>query len=288
VIDAFSKFVWLHPTKNTTAEGVIDRLTRQAAVFGNPKRIISDRGAAFVANTFRQYCDENGIQHLMIATGVPRGNGQVERIHKIVIPRLAKLCQEKSSSWYKHLEVLQQVMNSAPPRSTKLSPFRILTGVAMRTNKLSELNTFLEDAAIEELDQERETVCIEAKNNISKIQQKNRRSFNKGRKKEVNYKTNELVAIKRTQYGTGLKLKPKFFGPYKVVRILPHGRYDVEKVGDHEGPLKTSTVAEYMKIWNPQSDSAEEPSFEPNDDSGWPIVGKEKKTRRGHVYNSSA
>jgi len=288
VIDAFSKFVWLHPTKNTTAEGVIDRLTRQAAVFGNPKRIISDRGAAFVANTFRQYCDENGIQHLMIATGVPRGNGQVERIHKIVIPMLAKLCQEKSSSWYKHLEVVQQVMNSTPPRSTKLSPFRILTGVEMRTNKLSELNTFLEDAAIEELDQERETVRMEAKSNISKIQQENRRSFNKGRKKELNYKINELVAIKRTQYGTGLKLKPKFFGPYKVVRTLPHGRYDVEKVGDHEGPGKTSTVAEYMKKWNPQSDSAEEPSFEPNDESGWPIVGKEKKTRSGHVYNSSA
>jgi len=62
----------------------------------------------------------------------------------------------------------------------------------------------------------------------------------------------------------------------------------VEKVGDHEGPGKTSTVAEYMKKWIPQSDSAEEPSFEPNDDSGRPSVGKEKKTRSGHVYNSSA
>jgi len=81
----------------------------------------------------------------------------------------------------------------------------------MRTNKLSELNTFLEDAAIEELDQGRETVRMEAKSNISKIQQENRRSFNKGRKKELNYKINELVTIKRTQYGTGLKLKPKFF-----------------------------------------------------------------------------
>jgi len=158
---------------------------------------------------------------------------------------LAKLHQEKSSSWYKHLEVVQQVMNSTPPRSTKLSPFRILTGVEMSTNKLSELNTFLEDDGIEELDQERVTVRIEAKNKISKIQQENRRSFNKGRKKEVNYKINELVAIKRTQYGTGLKI-----GPYKVVRTLPHGRYDVEEVVDHEGPGKTSTIAEYMKNWN--------------------------------------
>jgi len=82
---------------------------------------------------------------------------------------LAKLCQEKSCSWYKHLEVVQQVMNSTAPRNTKLSPFRKLTGVEMRTYKLSKLNTFLEDAAIEELDQERETVRMEAKNNIAKI-----------------------------------------------------------------------------------------------------------------------
>jgi len=47
-------------------------------------------------------------------------------------------------------------MNSTAPRNTKLSPFRKLTGVEMRTYKLSKLNTFLEDAAIEELDQERE------------------------------------------------------------------------------------------------------------------------------------
>jgi len=124
----------------------------------------------------------------------------VERIHKIVIPLLANKCQEKSSSWNKHLEVVQQVMISTPPRSTKLSPFRILPVVEMRTNKLFELNTFLEDAAIEELDQERETVRMEAKSNISKIQQENSRSFNKSRKKEVNYKINELVAIKRTEY----------------------------------------------------------------------------------------
>lgn len=118
VVYAFSKFVWFHPTKNTTADGVIDRLTRQAAVFGNPKRIISDRVAAFVSNAFREYCDDNGIQHLMIATGVPRGNGQVERIHKIVIPMLTKLCLKSPASWYKHIEAIQEVINSTPPRST--------------------------------------------------------------------------------------------------------------------------------------------------------------------------
>ncbi|KAH8248095.1 hypothetical protein KR032_000727, partial [Drosophila birchii] len=70
-----------------------------------------------------------------------------------------------------------------------------------------------------------------------------------------------LVAIKRTQYGTGLKLKGKYLGPYKVVKINNHGRYEVERVGHGEGPYRTKAVAEYMK------------PFGPNQASGRPNVG---------------
>ncbi|XP_017481076.1 PREDICTED: uncharacterized protein LOC108370282 [Rhagoletis zephyria] len=60
VVDAFSKFVWLYPTKDTGAEAVIDRMKKQSSVFGNPRRIITDRGAAFTSNRFivqaRTFC----------------------------------------------------------------------------------------------------------------------------------------------------------------------------------------------------------------------------------------
>jgi len=54
------------------------------------------------------------------------------------------------------------------------------------------------------------------------------------RKQERVYKLNDLVAIKRTQYGVGLKLKGKFLGPYKFVAVKDHGRYEVERMGDSE------------------------------------------------------
>jgi len=81
------------------------------------------------------------------------------------------------------------------------------------------------------------------------LQTENKRVFDLKRKREKIYKIDDLVAIKRTQYGTGLKLKGKFLGPYKVVKINKHGSYDVEKLGDGDGPFRTSTVAEYMKPW---------------------------------------
>lgn len=47
LVNAFSKFVCFYAVKNTSTSEVVDRLRKQAVVFGNPRRIISDRGTAF-------------------------------------------------------------------------------------------------------------------------------------------------------------------------------------------------------------------------------------------------
>lgn len=63
VIDAFSKFVWLYAIRSTTTAEVIDRLGKQSNIFGNPRRIISNRGTAFTSHEFEQYCKDENIQH---------------------------------------------------------------------------------------------------------------------------------------------------------------------------------------------------------------------------------
>lgn len=47
VIDSFTKFTWLYATKSTGTAEVVDKLRKQAVVFGNAKRIISDKGIHF-------------------------------------------------------------------------------------------------------------------------------------------------------------------------------------------------------------------------------------------------
>lgn len=81
---------------------MVEKLTKRASIFGNHKRTVSDRGAAFTSRLFKSYCEEEGIQHYIIATGVPRGNGQVERMNRVVVPMLAKLSQEHPEQWYRH------------------------------------------------------------------------------------------------------------------------------------------------------------------------------------------
>ncbi|GFS52489.1 pro-Pol polyprotein [Trichonephila inaurata madagascariensis] len=78
VVDAFTKFTWLYPVKTVSAENALEKLKLQQKTFGNPVRIINDRGSAFTSKLFNDYCTEENIQHLQIATGIPRGNRQVE------------------------------------------------------------------------------------------------------------------------------------------------------------------------------------------------------------------
>ncbi|GFU06783.1 tigger transposable element-derived protein 6 [Trichonephila clavipes] len=52
---------------------------------------------------------------------------------------------------------------------------------------------------------------------------KNKKTYNK--KKAPEYQVGDLVAVQRTQFGGGLKLRPKFFGPYQITEVKPRQIY---------------------------------------------------------------
>ncbi|GFV99425.1 retrovirus-related Pol polyprotein from transposon 17.6 [Trichonephila clavipes] len=248
IVDAFTKFTWLYPVKTVSAESALEKLKQQQKTFGNPIRIISDRGSAFTSKLFND-CDEENIQHQQIATGVPRGNGQVERIHRTLIPVLTKLSLDDSTKWYKYVDRLQRILNSTISRSTKWTPFELLVGIKMRNKEDILIKDLLLEEMAKELLEQREFLRNDAKKNIETLQSENRKTYNRRRKKASLYKEGDLVAIQRTQFGAGLKLRPKFLGPYKVTKVNSKDRYEVEKVGQHDGPNSTTTSADLMKLF---------------------------------------
>lgn len=56
IVDGFSKFVWIYPTKTLSTFEVLQKLSLQSVLFGNPQRVITDRGSAFTAYNFDEYC----------------------------------------------------------------------------------------------------------------------------------------------------------------------------------------------------------------------------------------
>ncbi|GFU00359.1 transposon Ty3-I Gag-Pol polyprotein [Trichonephila clavipes] len=53
---------------------------------------------------------------------------------------------------------------------------------------------------------------------------KNKKTYNKKRKKASEYQVGDLVAVQCTQFGGGLKHRPKFFGPYQITEVKPRDR----------------------------------------------------------------
>lgn len=250
VIDAFSKFVWLYPTKSTGANEVLQKLQLQSTVFGNPRRLISDRGSAFTSNAFQDYCKEEKIEHSLITTGVPRGNGQVERVNRTIILLLTKLAAPTPGDWYKHVSVAQKFLNSTPSCSTGKDPFKLMFGTQMHLKEDSQIREIIENEWTSIFEEKRDSIREEAKKKIEVEQQRSKKNYDKGRKDARLYEEGDLVAIKRTQFGPGLKVCSKFLGPYKVIRKMRNDRYVVSKVGEHEGPKETSSSADNMKIWS--------------------------------------
>ncbi|XP_063891889.1 uncharacterized protein LOC135117217 [Helicoverpa armigera] len=235
VVDAFTKFVWLFPVKSTT-----------------------NRGTAFTSKDFKEYCDKEHIQHITITTGVPRGNGQVERIHRIIISVLTKLCIEEPSHWYKQVSRVQRALNSTYQRSIDTTPFELMVGTKMKTKEDLHIYELIQNEQRNNFIEERENLKIKAKEQIQRVQDENCRTYNRKRKESTKYAVGDIVAIRRTQFGPCLKLKPKYLGPYRVTKVKRNDRYDLEKI-DHmtDGPRLTSSSADYMKPWPLSSDIVE-------------------------------
>lgn len=265
VTDAFSKYTWIYPVKSTDVDEVLQKLESQRVIFGNPHTIIADKAGAFISKKLEVYCKEHNINLHLITTGVPRGSGQVERMNRIIVPMLTKLSNDDPEKWFRHTSRLQTFMNSTTTRSTGKTPFEMLFGVEMRTDDDQILANLLEEALQSDFMERRQEMRQTAKKSIAKLQEENRKSYNRNRKPAMKYRIGDLVAIERTQLGGGLKLKGKFLGPYEVTQIKRNDRYGVTKIGQHEGPNITSTAADLMKPWATYEDEDTSSSSEADD-----------------------
>ncbi|KAL7726617.1 hypothetical protein ACLKA6_010482 [Drosophila palustris] len=181
------------------ANEVITKLSNQSIIFGNPAFIISDRGSAFTSQDFVKYCDDEGIQLVKTTTGLPRVNGQVERLNAIIISVLSKLSIDDPTKWYKHVGRVQQAVNSTFTRSIDTTPFEMLVGVKMRTKEHLEIRDLINKEAVRVFNDERSDLRAKAKAQIVKLQSENKMTYNLRRKPARRYDVGDLVAIKRTQ-----------------------------------------------------------------------------------------
>ncbi|GFY63546.1 retrovirus-related Pol polyprotein from transposon 297 [Trichonephila inaurata madagascariensis] len=178
VIDSFTKFVWLYPTKTTSTSEVIKKLDIQKTTFENPRFLISDHGTTFTSDEFHTYCSEQNISHHHITTGLPRANvcGQVERINRTIISVLSKMSEEDPTKWFKHVPLLLEVLNSTFQRSINTTPFELLFGTQINNKIDLRIQQLIDEQLQLEFNENRELLRKAAKAQIIKVQNENKKS----------------------------------------------------------------------------------------------------------------
>uniref|UniRef100_A0A034VDD5 Pro-Pol polyprotein n=1 Tax=Bactrocera dorsalis TaxID=27457 RepID=A0A034VDD5_BACDO len=194
------------------------------------------------------YTLKTKIEHIKITTGVPRGNGQIERVNRVILSMLSKLSINDPAKWYQYAAMVQKAINAHVHSSTKFTPYEIMFGVKMKSEMSSDIIRLLQEELLEVFQEDRRTMREECRANIQKAQEAYKRNFDKKRKRSTEYQKGDLVAIKVTQF-SNKKLSNKFNGPYRVIEIKRNGRYSVEKAADFMGPKVTSTSVDNMKLW---------------------------------------
>lgn len=160
----------------------------------------------------------------MIATGAARANGQVER-YVATLTSLLAIEIEGGSEWSSSLPKVQLTLNSTVQKSSGFAPLRLLIGVNANipiVQGVTEFHNEVEEMPHIDINEDRELAC----QNLQRNSIKQKQEFDRKRRAPPIVNVGDYVVIQQQNPRLG-KLAPKFKGPYKVIKVLPNDRFEI-------------------------------------------------------------
>ncbi|CAK1597154.1 unnamed protein product [Parnassius mnemosyne] len=244
VIDAFTKFVFARAAKNCSSIETIRLLKDILSQFGNPKRIITDRGKAFTSRYFKLFSIELQFKHILNAIACPRSNGQVERVNRTLLNGLNTI-SDSECTWDNKLSDVVWGINNTPNSTTGHTPFSLMFG-----HDNSRFPCFPKEFPqdYDSQQQNLQTRRKDAKFRIDRNMTLMKSRFDRKHKKCQKYKIGDLVLWKGgvsrdTTAKVTKKLNSSYTGPYKVCRAEQSlDRYKISSIMGMKGYRRFSAV----------------------------------------------
>ncbi|XP_067399163.1 protein NYNRIN-like [Emydura macquarii macquarii] len=136
VIDSFSKWIEVYPTRNNTAITTAKKLLNEAfSRYGLPHQIDSDQGPHFIRETIKHLSAALGINWKLHIAGHPQSSGLVERTNRTLKASLRKVVCNSGKNWDVQLPLILMAFRSTVG-AHGFTPHEVFTGRKMRTPEL--------------------------------------------------------------------------------------------------------------------------------------------------------
>lgn len=230
VVDRFSKRARFIPTYKsfTSKDTAMLYLQYIFSQHGVPRHITSDKDIKFMSAFWRQIHLSLGSELIFTTTNHPQADGQSERTVKIVNQLLRSYCQEHYRDWDTLLPMIEFAYNSTYQRSVDGIPFEIDLGYVppgpAQVNALApKYNSF---AALD-LKTKLLGLQRQVQDSLVSAQATQERQVNSHRSSDK-FAVGDYVLLHQDAMlgvlGKYVKLKPVYFGPYKLVsQVGSHG-----------------------------------------------------------------
>ena len=250
---------WL-PLRTETAKVIGEFIFRDILCrWGAVGEIVSDNGAPYVA-ALDYLCERYHITHIRIAPYNSRANGQVERRHRDVREALMKTA-ESPAKWSEVAHAVFWAERITVSRNTGYSPFYLAHGVEPLlpfdhleatylvdfTAKLSPTDLLAARARQllkrpEDLERARQLVLKARFNSVKAFEELYRNSI-----KNFDFDLGDLVLLRNSKVEMELdrKAKPRYLGPYVIVRKTLGGAYLIAEI---DGSILKTKIAAFRLI----------------------------------------
>ena len=233
--DSFTRFVIAVPLRNKSALSVARALVHEVILkYGVPFTILTDLGAEFQNELWREMCRLLGISRLKTTAYSPSTNGKIERWHRSLHSMMAKVVDVKQKKWVEFLPFVTAAYNSTVHGSTSFSPNFLLFGrelissVDIAFGCPRPPSCSINDYAFHMRERMAEAYAL-VRTHAQQCAQVNKQAYD-CKVKPVSVQPGDLVwyFCPRTPLGVSPKWTRHFSGPFQVVKKINDVNYVIQ------------------------------------------------------------
>lgn len=244
-IDYFTKWIEVEALSRITEKKTTDFVWRNLVCrYGIPYALVTDNGRQFDNHSFRDFCQNLGIELKYCSPAHPQSNGQVEAANKTVKRLLKTRLGAKKGAWVDELSGVLWAYRTTHKTATGETPFALAFGheavvpaeVGTTTHRTDHFNEQEND----------EQICLNLDLLMERREQAAERSVTYQQRVARYY--NQKVNIRQFRVGdwvlrrvnqstkdsTQGVLGPNWEGPYRVKQIAGPGAYKLVRADGHE------------------------------------------------------